>query len=93
MDSEAKKYLGDLFTYMSIMESINKTLNKLIKNNIKNTTKKYDKEYKNYPIYKKILLYKFSKYNNTVLPKHFDNIRRRNTDKGFLIKCIENKKN
>ena len=40
MDSETKEYLSNLFTYMSIMDSINKKLNKLIKNNIKNSPEK-----------------------------------------------------
>ncbi len=40
MDIEAKEYLSNLFTYMSIMDSINKKLNRLIKNNIKNSPEK-----------------------------------------------------
>lgn len=40
MDIEIKEYLSNLFTYMSIMDSINKKLNKLIKNNIKNSPEK-----------------------------------------------------
>lgn len=40
MDTETKKYLSNLFTYMEIMDSINKKLNKLIKNNIKNSPEK-----------------------------------------------------
>ena len=38
-----------------------------------NIVKMYDKDFKQYPIYKKVVSFKFGKYNEmiTVLPKYF----------------------
>lgn len=40
MDVDTKEYLGNIFTYMSILDNINKVLNRLVKNNIKYSPEK-----------------------------------------------------